>query len=61
MGRSISGFRLNNTGGKFGPFDNQIFLGDHSHSIIMRATTEQINGVWQSAGYPFRAGLATGS
>ena len=60
MGRSISGFRLNKTGGKFGPFDNQLFLGDYTLSIIMRATTEQINGVWQGACYPFREGLATG-
>lgn len=60
MGRSISGFRLNNTGGKFGPFENQIFLGDYTLSIILRATTEQINGVWQGACYPFREGLASG-
>ena len=60
MGRSISGFQLNKTGGKFGPFENQIFLGDYTLSIIMRATTEQINGVWQGACYPFREGLATG-
>jgi hypothetical protein len=60
MGRSVSGFRLNKTGGKFGPFDNQLFLGDYSLSLIMRATTEQINGVWQGACYPFREGLATG-
>ena len=26
----------------------------------MRATTEEINGVWQGACYPFREGLATG-
>jgi hypothetical protein len=60
MGRSISGFRLNQTGGKFGPFENQLFLGDYSLSLILRATTEQINGVWQGACYPFREGLATG-
>ena len=60
MGRSISGFRLNRTGGKFGPFDNQLFLGDYTLSIVMRATTEEINGVWQGACYPFREGLATG-
>ncbi len=60
MGRSISGFRLNNTGGKFGPFDGQLFLGDYALSIVMRATTEQVNGVWQGACYPFREGLATG-
>ena len=60
MGRSISGFRLNQTGGKFGPFDNQLFLGDYTLSIILRATTEQVNGVWQGACYPFREGLSTG-
>ncbi|HWE95006.1 MAG TPA: hypothetical protein VG269_13655 [Tepidisphaeraceae bacterium] len=60
MGRSISGFRLNKTGGKFGPFDDQIFLGDYTLSILMRATMEEVNGVWQGACYPFREGLATG-
>jgi hypothetical protein len=60
MGRSISGFRLNRTGGKFGPFENQFFLGDYTLSLVLRATTEQVNGVWQGACYPFREGLATG-
>jgi hypothetical protein len=60
MGRSISGFRLDQTGGKFGPFSGQFFLGDYTLSLILRATTEQINGVWQGACYPFREGLATG-
>ena len=60
MGRSISGFRLEQTGGKFGPFDGQLFLADYSLSLIVRATTEQVNGVWQGACYPFREGLATG-
>ena len=60
MGRSISGFMVDRTGGKFGPFENQIFVGDFSLSVVMRATTEQVNGVWQGACYPFREGLATG-
>lgn len=60
MGRSISGFRVNKTKGKFGPFDDQIFVGDYTLSIIMRATTEKVNGVWQGACYPFREGLSTG-
>jgi hypothetical protein len=60
MGRSITGFEVNRTQGKFGPFENQIFLGDYTLSIVMRATTEQINGVWQGACYPFREGLSTG-
>jgi hypothetical protein len=60
MGRSISGFVVNRTGGAFGPFENQIFIGDFSLSVVMRATTEKVNGVWQGACYPFREGLATG-
>jgi glucose/arabinose dehydrogenase/type 1 glutamine amidotransferase len=60
MGRSISGFTLDRTGGRFGPFENQIFVGDFTLSLIMRATTEQVNGVWQGACYPFREGLSTG-
>lgn len=60
MGRSISGFRLAQTCGKFGPFDGQLFLADYSLSIIVRVTTEEVNGVWQGACYPFREGLATG-
>lgn len=60
MGRSLSGFRLNRTQGKFGPFENQLFFGDYTLSLIVRVTTEEINGVWQGACYPFREGLGTG-
>ena len=60
MGRSITAFSIDQTGGKFGPFENQMFLGDYTQSILMRATTEQVNGVWQGACYPFREGLSTG-
>lgn len=60
MGRSISGFMVDETGGKFGPFENQIFIGDFSLGVIMRATTEKVNGVWQGACYPFREGFDTG-
>lgn len=60
MGRSISGFMVDRTGGKFGPFENQIFIGDFSLGVVMRATTEKVNGVWQGACYPFREGFETG-
>ncbi len=60
MGRSITGFTLNQTKGKFGPFENQMFMGDYTLSLVMRATTEEVNGVWQGACYPFREGLSTG-
>ena len=60
MGRSVTSFSVNRTQGKFGPFENQMFLGDYTQSIVMRATTERVNGVWQGACYPFREGLSTG-
>lgn len=60
MGRSITGFVLDETGGAFGPFEDQLFLGDYSLSLVMRATTEQVDGVWQGACYPFREGFSTG-
>lgn len=60
MGRSISGFSVDRTGGAFGPFEDQIFVGDFSLSLVMRATTEEVDGVWQGACYPFREGLSTG-
>ena len=60
MGRSISGFMVDRTGGKFGPFENQIFVADFSLGVVLRATTEKVNGVWQGACYPFREGFDTG-
>lgn len=60
MGRSIMGFDVDRTGGDFGPFQDQMFLGDFSLSVVLRATTEKVNGVWQGACYPFREGLSTG-
>jgi len=60
MGQSITTFRVDTTAGRFGPFAGQLFLGDYSLSIVMRATTEQVDGVWQGACYPFREGLGNG-
>ena len=60
MGQSITTFRQDRSGGRFGPFAGQLFLGDYSLSIVMRATTELVDGVWQGACYPFREGLGNG-
>ena len=60
MGQSITTFRVDRTEGRFGPFAGQLFLGDYSLSIVMRATTELVDGVWQGACYPFREGLGNG-
>ena len=60
MGQSITGFRVDRTAGRFGPFPGQLFVADFSLSLVMRATTELVDGVWQGACYPFREGFSTG-
>ncbi len=60
MGQQLSGFDVDSTKGAFGPFANQMFIGDFSLGVVMRVTTEKINGIWQGACYPFREGFATG-
>ncbi|MCA8952666.1 MAG: hypothetical protein KDE27_24350 [Planctomycetes bacterium] len=60
MGQSITAFRVDRTAGRFGPFAGQLFVSDYSLSLVMRATTEEIDGVWQGACYPFREGLGNG-
>lgn len=60
MGQSLTAFRVDKTGGRFGPFENQIFMGDFALSVVVRATTEKVEGVWQGACYPFREGFGQG-
>lgn len=38
---------VDTSGGKFGPFAGQIFMGDQTESNIMRCTLQQVKGVWQ--------------
>ncbi|MCH8823355.1 MAG: hypothetical protein IH984_07590 [Planctomycetes bacterium] len=60
MGQSISDVVLDDTGGKFGPFENQIFIGDQTNALVMRVFLEKIDGVYQGACFPFRSGLDCG-
>ncbi len=41
------------TGGSFGPFEGQLFIGEMNHPIIMRVVTEEVNGQTQGAVFPF--------
>ena len=61
MGQSASGITCDTSAGKFGPFQNQMFVGDQSHSTIMRVYLEQVNGHYQGACFPFRQGLSSGA
>src|SRR5262249_47639980 len=60
MGQSASGIDVDLTGGKFGPFQKQLFVGDQTHSTVMRVFLEKIDGRYQGVCFPFRQGFGTG-
>jgi hypothetical protein len=60
MGQSVSEPVWDTTGGKFGPFAGQCFVGDQTKSVVMRVALEKVNGVYQGACFPFRSGLQCG-
>ena len=60
MGISTADFKEDTTNGAFGPFANQVFVGDQGHSKIMRVALEKVNGEWQGACFPFREGFQSG-
>lgn len=61
MGKSASGIVCDISKGKFGPFENQLFVGDQSESTIMRCFLEKVDGHYQGACFPFREGIGSGT
>ncbi len=57
MGRSQTDIVYDSTGGKFGPFENQLFVGDLTNAIVMRVFLEKVDGEYQGACFPFRKGF----
>ena len=60
MGQSASGLDCDMSKGKFGPFSEQLFVGDQTHSTLMRVFLEKVNGRYQGALFPFRQGFGSG-
>jgi hypothetical protein len=56
MGQSTADITIDTTGGKFGPFAGQVFVGDQMNAAVYRVTLENVGGHWQGACYPFREG-----
>lgn len=61
MGQSASGIECDLTGGAFGPFEGQLFVGDQTQSTVMRVFLEQVNGHYQGACFPFKKGFGSGT
>jgi len=60
MGISTSDIREDTTGGKFGPYAGQFYVGDQGQSKIMRMSLEKVKGVYQGACYSFLGGFDSG-
>ena len=60
FGISTSGFVYDSTKGKFGPFENQLLVGDQGQSKIMRVSLEKIKGQYQGVVFGFREGFSSG-
>lgn len=60
LGISNSEIIKDETAGSFGPFHNQLFVGDQGQSKIMRIFLEKINGEYQGAAWDFRSGFQSG-
>lgn len=63
MANSPSQPIVDNTGGKFGPFAGQIFVGEMNRDRIIRVMLEKVRGEFQGACVPFMDGngLRTGN
>lgn len=60
MSQSASEPVWDTTGGKFGPFVGQCFIGEQKSSLVMRAALEEVNGRMQGACFLFRKGFQCG-
>ena len=57
MGQSTTGLACDVSGGKFGPFEKQMFVGEFVLSGVNRAFLEKVDGQYQGACFPFIDGL----
>lgn len=55
-----TGIICDTTGGKFGPFTNQLFVGEFTLARINRVFLEKIDGAYQGAVFPFRSNFQCG-
>ncbi len=61
VGNSPTGIEPDLSGGKFGPFAGQVFVGEQTHSKVHRVFLEKVNGIYQGAMFPFLEGFDSGN
>ncbi len=60
LGQSPSGITLDATSGKFGPWKDQLYVGEQTHSQVQRVALEKVNGIYQGVAFPFLDGFEAG-
>ncbi len=61
VGNSPTVIEHDMSGGKFGPFAGQVFVGEQTHSKVHRVFLEKVNGLYQGAMFPFLEGFQSGN
>lgn len=57
MGMSTTDVICDTSGGKFGPFAGQLFVGEFTMSFVSRVFLERVKGQYQGACFRFREGM----
>ena len=60
MGQSPTGIEVDGSGGKFGPWEKQLYIGEQTHSQVQRVYLEKVNGLYQGAVFHFLEGFEAG-
>ncbi|MDH4445107.1 MAG: hypothetical protein QE267_08245 [Akkermansiaceae bacterium] len=60
VGQSPTGIACDMTDGKFGPWKNQLYVGEQCHSQVQRVCLEKVNGIYQGAVFHFLQGFEAG-
>lgn len=60
VGQSPTGIACDQSGGKFGPWAKQLYVGEQTHSQVQRVNLEKIKGLYQGAVFHFLEGFEAG-
>jgi hypothetical protein len=60
VGQSPTAIEVDLSGGKFGPWDKQLYIGEQTHSQVQRVCLEKVNGLYQGAVFHFLEGYQCG-
>ncbi len=60
VGQSPTGIACDTSGGKFGPWPEQMYVGEQTFSEVQRINLEMVNGLYQGAVFHFLDGFRAG-